>query len=90
LITRLLDALKTEFQAGSQPSIAQKLFLRLLEETNPPKEDLLQTTKALESELSEVESTVAILFAFEDTVIPAATRSFDESPENVPRKRARV
>jgi hypothetical protein len=85
-----LDALKTEFQAGSQPSMAQRLIHYLLKETSPPKEDLLRTIETINSELSEVENTVAGLSTSEASVIPEATSSFDESPANVPRKRVRV
>jgi hypothetical protein len=85
-----LDALRTEFQAGSQPSMAQRLIHYLLKETHPPKEDILRTIETIDSELLKVENTVASLSTSEASIIPEATRSFDESPANVARKRARV
>jgi chromosome segregation ATPase len=88
-----LDALKTQFQVGGQPStaqdLAQDLLPFLLNEDDPSKEDLLRTIETIDSELTEVESAVPSL-STSDTVIPEATRALDESPENASRKRARV
>jgi len=85
-----LDALKTQFQAGGETSWAQRILPYLLEKDDPCKEDLLLTIKTIDSELSELENTVASLSTSEDTAIPEATRSLNQSLENAPRKRAWV
>ncbi len=85
-----LDALKTQFQAGVEPSSAEDLLPFLLNQADPSKLKLLRTIKNMDSELTKVESTVASLFASDATVIPEATTSLNESPDNAPRKRARV
>jgi ankyrin repeat protein len=85
-----LDAMKTQFQPGSQPSMTQILVPYLLNEANPSKAILLRTIEAINSELSEEESKLAGVSTVEDASIPEATRSSDANPENAPRKRARV
>jgi hypothetical protein len=70
--------------------MVQMLLPYLIEKADPSKEDLLRTIETINSELTKVESTVASLSTSDAIVIPEATRALDESPENAPRKRARV
>jgi myosin heavy subunit len=85
-----LDAIKTQFQPGSQPSIIQIPVLYLLNDANPSKAHLLRTIEAINLEVSEVESNIVRVSTAEDAFIPEATRSSDANPENASRKRARV
>jgi hypothetical protein len=85
-----LDAMNTQFQPGSQPSMTQRLLPYLLNGGSPSKEDLLRSIEAINSELSEVESNLAKASSADDASIPVATLPSDASPENASRKRARV
>jgi hypothetical protein len=85
-----LEAMKSQFQPGSQPSMTQFFLPYLLNEANPSKEHLLRTIEAINSELSEVESKLARVSTADETSISTATISLGVSPENVSRKRARV
>jgi hypothetical protein len=83
-----LDALKKQFEVGSRRSVAQTFLSSLLNEAALSKEHLLETIETIDSELSELESTVAGLSTLEDTAIPEGTGSLNESPEIAFRKRA--
>jgi hypothetical protein len=86
-----LDAMKTKFQPGSQPSNTQRLLKYLLKEgANPSKEDLLPTIETINLELSEEESKLVRVSTADDASIPTATSPLGASPENAPRKRARA
>jgi ankyrin repeat protein len=89
-LNALLDAMKTELQPGSQPSMAQRLIPYLLNGANPSEVDLFGTIEAINSELSEMESKLARVSTTNDASISTATISLGASPENVSRKRARV
>jgi hypothetical protein len=85
-----LDAAKSQFQPGNQPSVTQMFLPYLLNEVNPSKAHLLRTIEAFNLELSEVENNLVRVSTADDASIRAATRPSDTSPENASRKRARV